>query len=138
MESHDLDAKVTVRLEAIKAGGRQLVTLARQRVSEVLDALDDGDFRLTLEGLHAAEAAIAPLANAQAYLAIASDAVLVAARDLRDGMVLVDVGEIADVSVHDCTAERCTGHVKFKIGNHDAEYGGDAELYVTRESCQQE
>ncbi len=124
------DAGATQTLQAIQAGGQRLLAIARQRIAGVLDALDAGDFRVAAGGLQEALSSVAPLANAQTCIAIADGSVLVRAADLKDGMNLADIGEIGGVEVTHCPAEKCTGHVKFKIGSHDFDYPGDSELYV--------
>lgn len=135
MMDHDVhDDRVAQTLEAIRTGGMHLVVMARRRTSEALDALDAGDFRSATNKFQEASAALAPLANAQSYIAIADGSVMKHARELEAGMVLTDVGEVTHVEVTECAAERCRGHVKVKIGEHEMDFGGDSELYVKQSS----
>lgn len=127
------DAGATQTLQAIQAGGHRLLAIARQRIAGVLDALDAGDFRMAAGGLQEALSSVGPLANAQTCIAVADGSILVKAADLKDGMNLADIGDISGVEVTHCPAEKCQGHVKFKIGPHDFDYSGDAELYVRPE-----
>lgn len=117
-------------LRSIESGGHHLLMLARRRVGELLNELDEGDFREAHSTAQALASTLTPLASAQAYIAIADGSKLMAARDLRPGMVLTDLGEITEHHMTECAIERCRGHVKLKIGEHDVEYSGDVELYV--------
>lgn len=133
--SHDnYDEGANRALEAIKAGGQHMLAHIRTRISEVLDDLDSGDFRGAYDHLGEASSMVAPLASAQNSLAVADGSVLMVARDLHQGMVLVDMGEISEIEVTNCTAQKCDGHVKVKIGEHEADYRGNTKLYVTAES----
>lgn len=121
----------TKMLAAIESGGHLLLMLTRRKIGSVLDDLDKGDFRAASGHLQEALSSVSPLANAQVYVAIAEGAKLVQARELEAGMVLKNVGEITNIEVTECGADRCGGHVKLMIGErHEAEYSGDTELYV--------
>jgi hypothetical protein len=125
-----IDSKVTTALRAIEAGGQQLVMQARQRVAKILDALDEGDFVEAFQAAKLVQQSLGPLTNAQNYIAVAGNSRLLAARELKTGMVLTDVGAVTDVTINECVAEVCEGHVKISIGAHEVEYDGGTELYV--------
>lgn len=122
-------------LDRIARGGRHTLTLVRRRLAETMDALDAGDFRRALNVCAEAQQAIGPLATAQTYIAIADDAELVKAADLKPGMVIVDLGSVGEVDVRDCGAARCSGHVDIKIGEHEMSFGAEQELYVQAATC---
>lgn len=131
MHEHDMHEDGAARsLHSIEAGGQHLLMLSRRRMFEIMDEIDRGDFREAHATAQQLANTLAPLASAQAYIAIADGSKLVAARDLTVGMVLTEVGEITEHEVTDCPAPRCRGHVKLKIGEHEAQYPGDVELYV--------
>jgi hypothetical protein len=123
---------VASTLHSIQAGGQHLVMIARQRIAELMDELDKGDFTQACIVTQKIESALAPLSHAQGYIAIADDAQLIKARELRKGMEIVNVGEVIEVEVRECGAARCDGHVKLKIGEHENEYAGYLELYVKK------
>lgn len=132
--SHDIDDGVTRTLHSIQAGGQHLVMMTRRRVGEILDRLDEGDFRAAWTAAESCQQALGPLAEAQGYIAIAHGARLTAARDLKVGMVLVNVGEVSEVEATECGHAACSGHVKLKIGEHEKTYAGDTEFYVKDEA----
>lgn len=117
-------------LRSIEAGGRSLIMAAHQHIGAALNALDDGDFRVAVNELSAAQNSLGALANAQVYIAIADGSQVKKARDLAVGDVLTDVGEIIEFELTECGNERCAGHVRFKIGEHESLYDGDAKFYV--------
>jgi hypothetical protein len=126
--AHDVGAYQT--LQKIQAGGHHLLTITRRRLVGVLDELDNGDFRQAYSNMQEAMGPMGALANAQTFMGVADGAVLIDAANLKVGMVLRDVGEIGDVTITQCAATRCSGHVHLKIGEHEVDYVGDAELYV--------
>jgi hypothetical protein len=133
-ESQTVDG-ITERLVAITQGAQHLVVIARQRVAQMLDALDAGDFRRAIQHLNEAESLLTPLATAQQYIAIADGNRLVRASELEVGMVLTQVGQIESVDKD----AQCTGcgnhHILVKVGGIDNElsFHRDQELYVVRE-----
>jgi len=126
--THDEGAART--LDAIRSGSDHLLMTARRRIGEALDAIDEGSFSKAMGALNEAESAIAPLATAQTYIAVADGSRRVEAKSLEVGMVLKGVGPVDSVEVATCAALRCEGHVKVKIGEHDLNLIGDQELYV--------
>lgn len=130
MTDHMHDDGATAALHSIEAGGQHLLMLTRRRIAECLDEMDKGDFREAHSTAQSIVASLSPLAHAQAYIGVAHGSKLVPARELKVGDVLTDVGEITEVEVTECPAERCQGHVKFKIGDHEVGYDGNVELYI--------
>lgn len=127
---HTEDDGPTRSLRAIEAGGRTLIMTTRQRIATLLDELDAGNFRKAHDTAGLIITGLQPLANAEAYMAIAGNTRLLKARELQVGLVLAGVGEITECEVTDCPAENCPGHVKFKVGTHEGSSDGDAEFYV--------
>jgi hypothetical protein len=124
------DEGTTRTLDAIRSGANHLLIIARRRIAEALDALDEGSFGKALGKLNEAESSIAPLASAQTYIAIADGSRVVEAVQLEAGMVLKGVGPIEAVNTTMCSAQRCSGHVKVTVGEHELDFTGDQELYV--------
>lgn len=117
-------------LDRISAGGRHLLTITHQRIGDTLNALGRGDFRAAAQHLAEAGQVMQPLASAQTYIAVAGDAELIETRNLKDGMVIVDVGEIEEVEVEECGLVHCHGHVKCKVGEHELKFDGGQEVYI--------
>lgn len=129
------DEGATRTLDRIGAGARHLIIITRQRIADALNELDDGDFRGVSASLAAAAQVVGPLAHAESYVAVA-DAELMDTRDLRPGMVIVDLGEVTDVSVENCGLDRCEGHVKINFGEqHEYTWGGGQQVYVQRDTA---
>lgn len=129
---HDFphEAGAAKTLARIEAGSRHLLTITRRRIAEVLDALDEGDFQKADIAMATARQTISPLAQAQSYIAIAGDSELIKVADLRNGMYVADIGTVTELTVDQCDAAKCSGHVKFKVGEHELEFGANQEVYV--------
>lgn len=130
--AHDSGAQST--LDRIEAGSHHLLTITRRRIADVLDALDEGDFRAAVQSMATAQQAMTPLANAQSYIAIAGNAELIETQELKIGMVIVDVGTVSTVEVEQCDALHCDGHVKVKIGEHEMSFGAKQQVYVEHDA----
>jgi cellobiose-specific phosphotransferase system component IIA len=118
-------------LDAIRNGGGTLVLSTRQRINEAVKALDDGDFAEALRRLHEAQQTISPLANAQAYIAIADSGRMVRASDLEVGMVMSQLGEITEIAQATCEHSDCPGHFVVTVGdNSPVVLDGDTTIYV--------
>lgn len=126
--SHNHDERVGKQLEAIKAGGGQLVVMVRQRIAMALDSLDAGDFVNTGEHLQTARSFVGPLANAQQYIAIADSSRLIHASEVEVGMELTHLGEVTAKEVESCP--HCRLHIGLHIGEHELSFHGDQEVYV--------
>lgn len=118
-------------LDAIRSGGDHLIVITRQRISSALDALDEGNFARAASYLSDALGCVQPLSNASHYIAIADGSRLIPAKDLQVGMTLTNVGEVTELDIETCASERCQRHVKLKISDHEMEFRGDQEVYVS-------
>lgn len=127
------DNGVRRAMHSIEAGGHHLVIQSRRKLAELWDEIEKGDFREAHGTTQQLTALLSPLAHAQTYLGIADGSKLVMARDLSIGDVLAEVGPVTEHEVTECSAERCRGHVKLKVGEHELEFAGDVELYVTHD-----
>lgn len=124
------DDGIEKALNAIHAGGHQLVMLVRTRVAQLLDELDRGDFRNALNYVGDISQSVGALAQAQGTIAIAEGSHLVKALDLEVGMELTDIGVIEEKTTEECGHTRCNGHVKVKVGTHEMASAGNAEFFV--------
>lgn len=120
------------QLDAIRNGGSNMLLTIRQRINEATKAMEDGEFvaaqtRLT-EALHC----IGPLAGAQQYLAIASNARMIRASDIEAGMTMTQVGEVTEVNEASCDHETCPGHFLVTVSGYDDPIllNGDYNVYV--------
>lgn len=132
MDDH-IDAGAARQFEKIRAGGRQLLVVTRQRIGEALDEVDKGDFMAAHHKLQQASGAMSQLAQAQQFIAVADGSRMVKAVDLEEGLYLTDVGEVTSVEVEECASPQCPGHVTLKIGEHELTLLGCEELYVSDE-----
>lgn len=127
-----MDSKAVATLDQIAQGGQVLVALAQGRLAEAKDALDHGDFDRALDRLNEAAAKIQPLAFAQNNIGRFNGSMVVRARDLQEGMVLMGMGEVkrVDFEVPDCgSPEHVAVAVDFESGAQQV-WHADSELLL--------
>ncbi len=133
LSEYDHDRGVNEQLRAIEGGSRQLLSVARRRIGQALDSLDEGDFASANGYLQQAFQTLSPLAQAQSSISFAATADLVKAQDIEEGMVVVGHGAVERVEITPSCGESCPGHVMVETAGYVLKYHADTEVYVERQ-----
>lgn len=117
-------------LDQIRVGGGHLLLTAHQRINEVRDALDAGQFTKAVEACNGLMAKVGQLAQAQAAMGLLADNTLVRVGDLQDGMMIPGVGPITDIGpCPNCGSESCE-HVSFTVAGQSMSMDRNVEMVV--------
>lgn len=121
---------VKERLDKIREGGELAAELAKARMREAVEAIDEGEFVDAARYLHEASVKLDMLAYAQGGLAVLSDMYIARAEQLSEGDRVKDLGVVVSTDAESC--ESCgEGHRHFRFANgEEAVIPGRQELLV--------
>lgn len=129
-----MDKNPSVTLDEIRLGGQKLLAIARKRMTEVAEALDEGRFNEAQSRCADLYGKLTALAEAERALGVFARTAIVRAEEVKPGMY-IGTGKIADVDTEriQCVGSGHGEHIlvtlKWEDGN-EHQYDGDQEIVV--------
>jgi hypothetical protein len=138
-EDMSVERSAARSLDQIRQGGQALMLVAKQRLKEIEQALEEGRFIDAMTRAQELVGKLHPLAEAENYLSVFADTFVLRADEVTEGMVLHNVGRVTEVSSrsHDIGEEMPCVHVQLSVEGRDkpVEFPPDRELVISRDAA---